>query len=174
MVTSKLALTCFKLVASLHSCHVKLVASLLQTKIVVWAHCRGPEPLPKLPHYVFFRSLQGQRFRELKFKRNRLLSFKSTESSPLEETLSAATKHGVCKSNILFLSPSHPKHLSFTLERGVRIGTGSPAPYGESEALTRNGFVVFSEVVPFGRTRVLPFLFRIRIFGFVPERTTHY
>ncbi|GBM61120.1 hypothetical protein AVEN_152261-1 [Araneus ventricosus] len=47
MVTSKLALTCFKLVASLHSCHVKpvssmyschvkFVASLLQTKIAIW------------------------------------------------------------------------------------------------------------------------------------------
>ncbi|GBM46321.1 hypothetical protein AVEN_195273-1 [Araneus ventricosus] len=47
MVILKLALTCFKLVASLHSCHVKLVsslhschvkfvASLLQTKIAIW------------------------------------------------------------------------------------------------------------------------------------------
>ncbi|GBO11847.1 hypothetical protein AVEN_42053-1 [Araneus ventricosus] len=52
--------------------------------------------------------------------------------------LSAATKHGdltdktpsACKSNILSLSPSpsHPKHLSFTLERGDRIGKGSPDP----------------------------------------------
>ncbi|GBN78496.1 hypothetical protein AVEN_25189-1 [Araneus ventricosus] len=47
MVTSKLALTCFKLVASLHSCYAKLVssshschdkfvASLLKTKIAIW------------------------------------------------------------------------------------------------------------------------------------------
>ncbi|GBM65050.1 hypothetical protein AVEN_92783-1 [Araneus ventricosus] len=43
MVTSKLALTCCKLVSSLHSCHVKFAvslkicsASLLQTKIGIW------------------------------------------------------------------------------------------------------------------------------------------
>ncbi|GBM91452.1 hypothetical protein AVEN_226834-1 [Araneus ventricosus] len=36
MVTSKLALTCFKLLASLHSCHVKFIASLLQIKIAIW------------------------------------------------------------------------------------------------------------------------------------------
>ncbi|GBN14007.1 hypothetical protein AVEN_228257-1 [Araneus ventricosus] len=93
--------------------------------------------------------------------------------------LSAGTKHGdltnkipsACKSNIFSLSPSpsHPKHLSFILERGVRIGTGSPDPYRESEALTRNGFVPFSGFVLFGRTRVLSFLLRIRIFGFVLE-----
>ncbi|GBM89540.1 hypothetical protein AVEN_259324-1 [Araneus ventricosus] len=47
MVTSKLALTCFKLAASLHSCHanlnsshVKFVASLLHTKIAIWV---GPQ-----------------------------------------------------------------------------------------------------------------------------------
>ncbi|GBN28471.1 hypothetical protein AVEN_34928-1 [Araneus ventricosus] len=97
------------------------------------------------------------------------------------KNLSDGTKHGdltnkmpsACKSNILSLSPSpsHPKHLSFILEREVRIRTGSPDPYRESEAesLTRNGFVPFSEFVLFGRTRVLSFLLRIRIFEFVPE-----
>ncbi|GBO03521.1 hypothetical protein AVEN_197804-1 [Araneus ventricosus] len=61
----------------------------------------------------------------------------------LRRNLSAATKVGdltdktpsACKSNILSVSPSspHPKHMSFTLERGVRIGTGSPYPNRESE-----------------------------------------
>ncbi|GBO00675.1 hypothetical protein AVEN_141936-1 [Araneus ventricosus] len=61
-------------------------------------------------------------------------------SSPREprRNLSAATKHGdltdktpsACKNNILSRSPSpsHPKRLSFILERGVRIGTGSRIP----------------------------------------------
>ncbi|GBM67763.1 hypothetical protein AVEN_264776-1 [Araneus ventricosus] len=46
MVTSKLALTCFKLAASLHSCHVKFVASLLQTKIAIWV-ARTVDKTPK-------------------------------------------------------------------------------------------------------------------------------
>ncbi|GBO08809.1 hypothetical protein AVEN_48769-1 [Araneus ventricosus] len=48
-----------------------------------------------------------------------------------------------CKSNLLSLSPppSHQKHLSFTLERGVgsvqgvRIRPGSPNPYGETKSV---------------------------------------
>ncbi|GBM87857.1 hypothetical protein AVEN_182879-1 [Araneus ventricosus] len=36
MVTSELSLTCCKLTASLHSCHDKFVANLLQTKIAIW------------------------------------------------------------------------------------------------------------------------------------------
>ncbi|GBN68155.1 hypothetical protein AVEN_236093-1 [Araneus ventricosus] len=93
--------------------------------------------------------------------------------------LSAATKHGdltdrtpsACKRNILSLSPSpsHPKHLSLTLERGVRIRTGTPSPNGVSESSASNGFLPFSRFVPFGRTRALSFLLRIRIFKFVPE-----
>ncbi|GBM75755.1 hypothetical protein AVEN_151519-1 [Araneus ventricosus] len=111
--------------------------------------------------------------------------------------LSAATKHGdltdkmpsACKSNILSLS--FP--ISFSLPRkapvihsgtrspyrngesgsvhGVRgrIRTGSPSPNGMSESLTSNGFVTFSGFVPSGRTRVLSFFLRIRIFGFVLE-----
>ncbi|GBO14412.1 hypothetical protein AVEN_114990-1 [Araneus ventricosus] len=55
MVTSKLALTCFKLVASLHSCHVKFVASLLQTKIAIWGRPllvqRSP-PCPPKSYYA--------------------------------------------------------------------------------------------------------------------------
>ncbi|GBO23993.1 hypothetical protein AVEN_187141-1 [Araneus ventricosus] len=39
MVTSELSLTCCKLTASLHSCHDKFVASLFQTKIVIWETC---------------------------------------------------------------------------------------------------------------------------------------
>ncbi|GBM92771.1 hypothetical protein AVEN_15297-1 [Araneus ventricosus] len=41
MVTSELSLTCCNLTASLHSCHDKFVASLLQTKIAIWgtSHC---------------------------------------------------------------------------------------------------------------------------------------
>ncbi|GBN16407.1 hypothetical protein AVEN_256439-1 [Araneus ventricosus] len=52
-------------------------------------------------------------------------------------------------------------------ERGVRIrkGSTSPNPNGETESLTRNRFVPFNGFVPFGRTRVLWFLLRIRIFG---------
>ncbi|GBN30275.1 hypothetical protein AVEN_137087-1 [Araneus ventricosus] len=67
--------------------------------------------------------------------------------------------------------PSHPKHLSFILERGVRIRTGSPNPnvYGKSESGTRNGFVPFRGFVLFGRTRVLSCLLMIRILEFVPE-----
>ncbi|GBN41779.1 hypothetical protein AVEN_61654-1 [Araneus ventricosus] len=89
-------------------------------------------------------------------------------SSPREprRNLSAATKHGdltdktpsSCKNNILSLSPSlsHPKLLSFTLERGVRIGTGSPDPYGESESFQRirSFWSDSSPVVPYGRKRV--------------------
>ncbi|GBL76198.1 hypothetical protein AVEN_234472-1 [Araneus ventricosus] len=56
-------------------------------------------------------------------------------------------------------------------ERGVRIRKGSPSPNpnGESESLTRYGYFPFSEFVPFGRIRVLSFLLRSRILGFVPE-----
>ncbi|GBL75222.1 hypothetical protein AVEN_194457-1 [Araneus ventricosus] len=49
VVTSKLALTCCKLVSHLHSCRVNLAASLqicsaslLQTKIAIWGHPRPP------------------------------------------------------------------------------------------------------------------------------------
>ncbi|GBL81195.1 hypothetical protein AVEN_143536-1 [Araneus ventricosus] len=50
MVTSKLALTCCKLVSHLHSCRVKLAASLqicsaslLQTKIAIWVGYSNPQ-----------------------------------------------------------------------------------------------------------------------------------
>ncbi|GBN54803.1 hypothetical protein AVEN_18809-1 [Araneus ventricosus] len=51
MVTSKLALTCCKLVSHLHSCRVKLAASLqicsaslLQTKIAIWGMPNNDKP----------------------------------------------------------------------------------------------------------------------------------
>ncbi|GBN32156.1 hypothetical protein AVEN_136394-1 [Araneus ventricosus] len=47
-------------------------------------------------------------------------------------------------------------------DRGVKIRTGSPSPQLGTD-------VPFSKFVPFGRIRVLSFLLRIRIFGFVPE-----
>ncbi|GBM68351.1 hypothetical protein AVEN_20705-1 [Araneus ventricosus] len=56
MVSSKLALTCCKLVSNLHSCHVKFVASLricratlLQTKIAIWVIFQEQNPSIKEP-----------------------------------------------------------------------------------------------------------------------------
>ncbi|GBN71084.1 hypothetical protein AVEN_17483-1 [Araneus ventricosus] len=70
--------------------------------------------------------------------------------------------------NILSLSPFPTQSICRSLWNDLRVrtigGTGSPrsSPIGEAESLTRNEFV------PSGRTRVLSFLLRIRIFGFVP------
>ncbi|GBM67550.1 hypothetical protein AVEN_124112-1 [Araneus ventricosus] len=72
----------------------------------------------------------------------------------------SATKHGrshrqddllPCQSNILSLSPppSHQKHLSFNLERGVRIRTGSPNLYWETKSV--GGVRVLIQVLIRGR-----------------------
>ncbi|GBN74363.1 hypothetical protein AVEN_50996-1 [Araneus ventricosus] len=61
MVTSKLVLTCCKLVSHLHSCRVKLAASLqicsaslLQTKIAIWENMKSF----KSTHVYFFLATQ--------------------------------------------------------------------------------------------------------------------
>ncbi|GBM95149.1 hypothetical protein AVEN_17583-1 [Araneus ventricosus] len=64
MVTSKLALTCCKLVSHLHSCRVKLAASLqvcsaslLQTKIAIWALTNSKRWEKKLKNETLLKSV---------------------------------------------------------------------------------------------------------------------